>query len=411
MSKLPNEIRLEIVRKLTANVWKIEELLKTIKSEIKARETSEAIKAQEVQGRKHNHGLRKFPPTANALVSIQGKDFQLQCVYCSGEHYSASCTKAQLPKDRKEILQRANRCFICLKTSHGANSCFKITKCRNCDGKHHQSICLELNTNSPRDKNRPPSSTSGEQNDKDTENNGVTTATSNFENTNSKRRVLSQTHSILIIDCLNSLFQPSDDDILANSLKGFWETESIDINDLTADGDSKNESFEIDVNRNGDRYEVKLPWKGDCCTSSNGYQLCASRLRSLHHKLRKQPSLLSEYSNIIQEQLKTGIVEEVPAGDLKNKAASQSYYLPHLAVVRTERETTKVRVVYDGSAKASKEEKSLNDCLQTGPNYLPHVFDMLANFRKSIVGLTADIEKAFLKVGIQDDKRDFLRFL
>ena len=101
----------------------------------------------------------------------------------------------------------------------------------------------------------------------------------------------------------------------------------------------------------------------------------------------------------------------MPAGDLKNKAASQSYYLPHLAVVRTERETTKVRVVYDGSAKASKEEKSLNDCLQTGPNYLPHVFDMLANFRKSIVGLTADIEKAFLKVGIQDDKRDFLRFL
>ena len=75
MSKLPNEIRLEIVRKLTANVWKIEELLKTIKSEIEARETREAIKAQEVQGRKHNHGLRKFPPTANALVSIQGKDF------------------------------------------------------------------------------------------------------------------------------------------------------------------------------------------------------------------------------------------------------------------------------------------------------------------------------------------------
>ena len=127
MSKLPNEIRLEIVRKLTANVWKIEELLKTIKSEIKARETSEAIKAQEVQGRKHNHGLRKFPPTANALVSIQGKDFQLQCVYCSGEHYSASCTKAQLPKDRKEILQRANRCFICLKTSHGANS-FQLSR-------------------------------------------------------------------------------------------------------------------------------------------------------------------------------------------------------------------------------------------------------------------------------------------
>lgn len=33
------------------------------------------------------------------------------------------------------------------------------------------------------------------------------------------------------------------------------------------------------------------------------------------------------------------------------------------------------------------------------------------NFRKNIVGLKADIEKAFLMVGIQDDQRDFLRFL
>ena len=126
----------------------------------------------------------------------------------------------------------------------------------------------------------------------------------------------------------------------------------------------------------------------------------------------KNRRFLSEYNNIIQDQLKAGIVEKVPTEDLKNeKTASQSYYLPHLAVVRKDRETTKVRVVYDGSAKLSKDEKSLNDCLQTGPNHIPHVFNMLANFRKNTVGLTADIEKAFLMVGIQEDQRDFLRFL
>ena len=38
-------------------------------------------------------------------------------------------------------------------------------------------------------------------------------------------------------------------------------------------------------------------------------------------------------------------------------------------------------------------------------------FNMLANFRRNTVGLTADIEKAFLMVRIQDDDRDFLRFL
>ena len=56
-------------------------------------------------------------------------------------------------------------------------------------------------------------------------------------------------HTNLIIDYKNSLVQLSDDDILANSFKGFWEIESIAINDLTTNVDGKNESFEIDVNR------------------------------------------------------------------------------------------------------------------------------------------------------------------
>ena len=67
--------------------------------------------------------------------------------------------------------------------------------------------------------------------------------------------------------------------------------------------------------------------------------------------------------------------------------------------------------VYDGSAKTSKDENSLNNCHETGPNCVPHVFDMFANFRKNTVGLTADIDKAFLMVGIQANHRDFLRFL
>ena len=89
------------------------------------------------------------------------------------------------------------------------------------------------------------------------------------------------THSNLIIDGHNSpLFQTiaSQDDVLADTLKSFWETESIGISEPSANGDVKTESFEINVKRNGDRYEVKLPWKEDCLLCSNGYQLCESRL-------------------------------------------------------------------------------------------------------------------------------------
>ena len=41
MSKLPSDVRLQISRKSTNEVWKIDELLDTIKSEIDAREASE----------------------------------------------------------------------------------------------------------------------------------------------------------------------------------------------------------------------------------------------------------------------------------------------------------------------------------------------------------------------------------
>ena len=44
MAKLPNDIRLEIARKSASGVWKIDELLNTIKFEVEAREASEAAK-------------------------------------------------------------------------------------------------------------------------------------------------------------------------------------------------------------------------------------------------------------------------------------------------------------------------------------------------------------------------------
>ena len=147
MSKLPNEIRLEIARKSTNEVWKIDELLDTIKGELEAREASEAVKRQEVNVQKPpNPGPNssRSIPTVNALVTTEGKEFQFRCVYCNGEHYSASCTKVRQTKDRRDILQRNNQCFICLKTGHEVKNCFKTKRCQNCNGNHHQSICARI---------------------------------------------------------------------------------------------------------------------------------------------------------------------------------------------------------------------------------------------------------------------------
>ena len=80
-------------------------------------------------------------------------------------------------------------------------------------------------------------------------------------------------------------------------------------------------------------------------------------------------------------------------------------------MIKKNRETTNVRIVYDGSTKSSREELSLNDYLETGDNYIPHIFDMLARFRRNSVRLITDIEKAFLMVSINEEERDMLCFL
>ena len=67
--------------------------------------------------------------------------------------------------------------------------------------------------------------------------------------------------------------------------------------------------------------------------------------------------------------------------------------------------------MYDGSAKATGDTVSLNECLKTGPNLIPKLFDILIHFRWHSVALTADIEKAFLMVEIAPSDRDMLCFL
>lgn len=74
---------------------------------------------------------------------------------------------------------------------------------------------------------------------------------------------------------------------------------------------------------------------------------------------------LSKYGNIIQDQLKMGIVEIAP-----NTTQGTGFYLPHTLAVRREAETTKVCVVYKESVRKNQTAPSLNDVLETGPS--PH---------------------------------------
>ena len=72
------------------------------------------------------------------------------------------------------------------------------------------------------------------------------------------------------------------------------------------------------------------------------------------------------------------------------------HYLPHREVIRMDKETTKVLIVYDASAK--RNGPSFNDCLYSGPPLTPLVFEVLTRFRSHMVALTSNIGKTFLNI-------------
>ena len=87
---------------------------------------------------------------------------------------------------------------------------------------------------------------------------------------------------------------------------------------------------------------------------------------------------------------------------------SLTHYLPHHPVVREDKSTTKLRIVYDASAKTCG--LSLNDCLYSGPKLGQSIMDTLLRFCTHRTAL-ATVEKTFLMISVAPHDRDILCFL
>lgn len=197
--------------------------------------------------------------------------------------------------------------------------------------------------------------------------------------------------------------QPSEQESLEKQLQSFWDLESLGIIGVEK---TIYDEFLASVSFQNGRYEVSLPWKESHNPLPNNYQLSYKRLWGLLRRLKQSPSVLQQYNSIIEDQIKQGVVE--PVSDLTT--SNLCHYLPHHAVVRIDRSTTKLRIVYDASAR-SADGPSLNDCLNKGPTFNQFIFNILLRFRAYQIALTADLEKAFLQVSVFESDRDVLRFL
>ena len=151
-------------------------------------------------------------------------------------------------------------------------------------------------------------------------------------------------------------------------------------------------------------YEAALPWKGNHPPLPSNEQGSLRRLKNLKQKL-KRTGVEQAYSEIIEEQKAEGVVETA-----HGSAQGVEFYLPHKPVIREEAASTKVRVVYDASAKAHPNAVLLNECLYPGPPLQNKLWNVLVRSRTHPVAVVGDLKKAFLQVRIRECDRDALRF-
>lgn len=157
------------------------------------------------------------------------------------------------------------------------------------------------------------------------------------------------------------------------------------------------------------RYVVHLPWKeGHRQNLMNNETQARKRAVNLVKRLDKDPALQTAYNSVLEEMEDNGIIHEVPREEIHS--AETVFYLPHRPVIRENSLTTKIRPVFDASAKGFN-DVSLNDCMETGPNLIPSLVEILLRFRRWKFGLTSDITKAFLQIQVIKEDRDVHRFL
>ncbi|UYV83626.1 hypothetical protein LAZ67_23001768 [Cordylochernes scorpioides] len=193
-------------------------------------------------------------------------------------------------------------------------------------------------------------------------------------------------------------------------MKRFWETESVPSPDLCTQDEDCESLFSNNHGRDSHgRYWVKLPFRQHRPLLGESREKALRRFLLLERKLCKNVKLYDQYRGFLKEYEHLNHMERVPIAEVKRELC-RCYYMPHHPVIREQSTTTKMRVVFDVSAK-SENNVSLNQFLHKGPKIQQDVFFILLRFRTYPVAITADIEKMYRQIRIHPEDADYQRIL
>ena len=195
------------------------------------------------------------------------------------------------------------------------------------------------------------------------------------------------------------------------SIRNFWEVENIGTDKactrvLTEEDKLALQKVENSLQIVDERYQISVPWKSERPQLPNNCQMAVSRLTSTKQNLKKNPEVAAEYQKTIDAYVSKGYLRKV---NLESKDAPPAWYLPHFPIVRMDKPSTKVRIVFDCSAKC--DGVSLNDVIHPGPKLQNDLFNVLIRFRRNPIALACDIREMYLQIKIDEKDHPYFRML
>ncbi|XP_053681566.1 uncharacterized protein LOC128732345 [Sabethes cyaneus] len=131
------------------------------------------------------------------------------------------------------------------------------------------------------------------------------------------------------------------------------------------------------------------------------------RFQLLERRLQREPGLSAEYHKFMREYIELG---HMRLANMISEDDMNCCYLPHHPVIKESSTTTKVRVVFDGSAKTST-GSSLNEALCVGPVVQDELIATILRMRTYPIALVGDIAKMYRQVLVHRDDTSLQRIL
>ena len=200
-------------------------------------------------------------------------------------------------------------------------------------------------------------------------------------------------------------------------LTDFWKTESMGVSvspctceaaKMSLQERAELKLIEDSCELQGKKWIMKYPWKQDPSGLPDNYVQVLKKLESTERRLMKHPDHASSYDMQIKEMEEMKFSRMITEQE-KKEWKGPVHYIAHHAVLRPEKKSTPIRIVFNSSA--SFKGHILNDYWYKGPDLLNNLFGVVLRFRENAVAVCGDITKMYHMVAIPPEDQHVHRFL